>query len=70
MNASLVWLFLSLLGGWGVLFCVGFFFCGGVCWVFLLLLLGSHEYPRDNQTLKLFVFNILLVGRKSGGKKK
>lgn len=30
--------------------------------------LGSHEYPKDNRTLKLFVFNIVLVGRKSGGK--
>lgn len=33
-------------------------------------LLNYHKYPKDNQSIKLFVFNILLVGRRFSGKRR
>lgn len=44
--------------------------CFVFCFILRFFWLGSHEHPKDNQALQLFVFNIVLVGRKSGGKRK
>lgn len=39
-----------------------------LCVFGFVFLLNNHEYPKDNQSLKQFVFNIILVGRRFGGK--
>lgn len=65
VNPSLLWVVLPLLRV--------FWFCWGVwlvLWFFLVFMLGNHKYSRDNRILKLLVFNIMLAGRKSAGKRK
>lgn len=67
-NSSIVYIysFKWILHLFGLCCCCGFFGFGLRLFFFWL---GNHEYPKDNWTLKISIFNIIFIGRKSGGKK-